>query len=151
MCSSSTAWCFFFSAISWECSTGQSACWNTASNPCTCLMASPHSSSQQRSVRDSSLCREWTFAFAHSLLSNNELCFVFLDVMSIVSSSSHSPFALLFTLSLRREGRGGQKLRSCWLKLRKPVQLDLSCCAFMHVLSIRANGLLFQQRLKWAH
>lgn len=40
----------FFSATWWECSTGQSACWNTASNLCTCLTASPHSSSRQRFV-----------------------------------------------------------------------------------------------------
>ena len=39
-----------FSATWWECSTGRSACWNTASNQCMCLMASPHSSNQQRFV-----------------------------------------------------------------------------------------------------
>ena len=37
-------------ATSWECSTGPSACWSTASNLCMCLTASPHSSSPARWV-----------------------------------------------------------------------------------------------------
>lgn len=40
-----------FSATWWECSTGRSACWRTASNLCMCLTASPRSSNHQRSVR----------------------------------------------------------------------------------------------------
>lgn len=42
--------CLSFAATSWECSTGPSACWNMALNRCTCLMASPRSSSPERSA-----------------------------------------------------------------------------------------------------
>lgn len=43
--------CSSFSATWWECSTGRSACWRTASNLCMCLTANPRSSNHQRSVR----------------------------------------------------------------------------------------------------
>lgn len=69
----------FLSVTWWECSTGQYAWWNTASNLCMCLMANPHSSNQQRSVWALDLsCTFSHFLFQDEIMKKiivNNICF----------------------------------------------------------------------------
>lgn len=111
------------------------------------------------------MCKSFVFTYlAVHLLSpsflNNELC---LDYCNCIICHQFLLCLTLFLLpppSWRKEGRGGQKPRSCWLKPRKLVQLMLftlnsaivmigTSVDLLCTLKLRQTIYFFLQRSIW--